>query len=453
MRCRLLSLTLALAAPAASANSDWLSGIAAPDSAAIGAARRFEQSPYRGAGSGTDFLPLYLYEGERFYMHSYAAGAKFGELSSGRRFDLFLRYRFEGYPNDRVPESLAGMRPRESGIDAGFSAQAGGGWGIAYAELLHDISEISRGSELRLGYKYPLRRGRLWLQPQAMLGFRDANLNNYYYGVRPDEATPLRPAYSARGGAVTQLGLYGAYRLTERWRLIGGVTWVRWPDVVALSPVVETRVQRGVTLGLMYDISPDHRAWPEHGPLIARAYYGASSDCNVTHIMRLVCTSTHTRDQTSIAALEVGRPFIERLNGWPLDFAGFVGLARHKEAGFQPDFYQINAYIKAYYYGFPWDSHVRTRVGLGIGLAYARRIPLMEVRDLADRGRPTSRLLNTFDPTVDVSVGDLLGARSLRDTYVGLGVAHRSGIFGSSRLLGNVSGGSNYIYGYVETTF
>src|SRR2546426_10932911 len=64
----------------------------------------------------------------RFYMHSYAAGAKFGELSSGRRFDLFLRYRFEGYPSDRVPESLAGMRPRESGIDAGFSAQAGGGW-------------------------------------------------------------------------------------------------------------------------------------------------------------------------------------------------------------------------------------------------------------------------------------------------------------------------------------
>src|SRR2546430_10197784 len=136
------------------------------------------------SGSGTDFLPLYLYEGERFYMHSYAAGAKFGELSSGRRFDLFLRYRFEGYPSDRVPESLAGMRPRESGIDAGFSAQAGGGWGIAYAELLDGISQISRGGELRPGYKYPLRRGRLWLQPQALLAFRDGKLSNYYYRVR-----------------------------------------------------------------------------------------------------------------------------------------------------------------------------------------------------------------------------------------------------------------------------
>ncbi len=31
------------------------------------------------------------------------------------------------------------------------------------------------------------------------------------------------------------------------------------------------------------------------------------------------------------------------------------------------------------------------------------------------------------------------------------GVSHRSGIFGASRLLGNVNGGSNYIYTYVET--
>src|SRR3989442_7714248 len=139
------------------------------------------------------------------------------------------------------------MQPREPGIDAGFSAQAGGGWGIAYAELLHDISEISRGSELRFGYKYPFRRGRLWLQPQAMLGFRDANLNNYYYGVRPGEATPLRPAYSAGGGAMTQLGLYGAYRLAARWRLIGGGHSVRVAGLGAPKPLVDSRLPRRLT--------------------------------------------------------------------------------------------------------------------------------------------------------------------------------------------------------------
>jgi outer membrane protein len=53
---------------------------------------------------------------------------------------------------------------------------------------------------------------------------------------------------------------------------------------------------------------------------------------------------------------------------------------------------------------------------------------------------------------VDVSVGDLIGMRSLRDTYVGLGVSHRSGIFGTSNLFGNVNGGSNYIYAYLEAS-
>ena len=40
--------------------------------------------------------------------------------------------------------------------------------------------------------------------------------------------------------------------------------------------------------------------------------------------------------------------------------------------------------------------------------------------------------------------------KSLKNTFLGLGVSHRSGIFGTSQLLGNVSGGSNYIYSYIE---
>jgi MipA family protein len=331
--------------------------------------------------------------------------------------------------------------------------QAGGGWGIAFAEVLHDISGASRGNELRLGYKYPWRSGRLWLRPHVQLGIRDRKLNDYYYGVRAEEALATRPAYTAGAGVSTEIGLYGAYNLTERMRVLAGYTVTRWPGAVTASPVVDTRTTRQLTFGLMYDLSPDNAAWPEGRPLIVRAYNGDSSDCNVAHIALLRCTTTHTKDSTGVAGIEVGRPFIERLNGWPLDLAGFVGLQRHREEGFQPDFWSVRAYVKSYFYGFPWDHRVRTRLGLGVGLSYAQRIPLMEIRDQADRGRNTSKLLNTFDPTVDVSLGDVIGVKRLRETYVGLGVSHRSGIFATSHLLGNVNGGSNYIYSYVETTF
>jgi outer membrane protein len=77
-------------------------------------------------------------------------------------------------------------------------------------------------------------------------------------------------------------------------------------------------------------------------------------------------------------------------------------------------------------------------------------VPFVEARDQAIRGRNTSKLLQYLDPTVDVSVGDLFGSRELRETYFGLGVSHRSGIFGMAQIFNNVNGGSNYIYTYIE---
>ena len=107
--------------------------------------------------------------------------------------------------------------------------------------------------------------------------------------------------------------------------------------------------------------------------------------------------------------------------------------------------------MKAIYSGFPWSDRVKTRLGLGVGLSAAQRVPYIEATSQAASGKPASRLLNYLDPSIDVSVGDLIGVRALKDTYLGFGVSHRSGIFGGSRLLGNVNGGSNYIYTYLET--
>ena len=85
------------------------------------------------------------------------------------------------------------------------------------------------------------------------------------------------------------------------------------------------------------------------------------------------------------------------------------------------------------------QSRRQPRLGFGLGLSLAQRVPYVELRDQAQRGRSTSRLLSY-----------LLGVKAMKDTYAGLGVSHRSGIFGSSKVLGNVNGGSNYIYSYLE---
>ena len=66
--------------------------------------------------------------------------------------------------------------------------------------------------------------------------------------------------------------------------------------------------RNAANLGFGYDFTPQERDWRERGPLIWKAMYGRSTDCNLLPIMRLGCTSTNTTDRTGIAALEIGKP-------------------------------------------------------------------------------------------------------------------------------------------------
>ena len=417
----------------------------------MGLLSRIERSPYRGIGSRQDLIPLYVYEGGRAYLRSYRVGLKFD--AQPWRLDLFLARRFEGTPYELTPDELPGLTRREQGADVGVGFVWRGEGKSAYFEAMRDATAVSHGGELRLGYRHEFGAGRLRLRPHAMVSWRNSALNDYYYGVSPAEAAPDRPAYEPGAGGEAQVDLYAIYRLTGAWYAVGGLTLTRRSSGVRKSPIVEDRVQPGAFAGLMYDFSPQTRQWPQGRPTVARVFYGPSSECDMLQIIRLNCTKTHTQDETSVAGYEIGRPLVQRLNGWPLDVSVMVGVVRHKERGLQPDFWQVNGYIKAHYYGLPWSHRVNTRLGFGAGLSYARRVPFVESRDQAVRGRDTSRLLNYMDPTIDVSLGDLVGSRRLRDTFVGLGVSHRSGIFGSSQLLGNVNGGSNYIYSYIEASF
>ena len=101
------------------ASSDPLADVLPDGGAAIGYVLRHERSTYRGAEGGLDQLPLYLYEGERAYLHGTRVGVKLKQ--DDWRFDVFLRYRFEGFTHDKRPESTAGLDAREPGFDAGFA--------------------------------------------------------------------------------------------------------------------------------------------------------------------------------------------------------------------------------------------------------------------------------------------------------------------------------------------
>lgn len=430
------ALALTFAANAAFASSDPFIDVLQPGGAAVGYVFGFDRSTYRGADRGADQTALYLYEGERAYLHATRLGLKFAQESW--RFDAFISYRFEGWNRDLVPASALGLPVREPGYDGGVSLRRRMSWGVPYVELLRDVSTGSRGSEARLGY-WPneWRRGRLTLKPHVMAAWRDASLNDFYYGT---------PTYSAGAGIDLQAALYASYAVTESWNVIAGLTAARRSSEVAHSPLAQGGNAGEAFLGFLYDFSPKQARWaPESKPLIVKALYGNSTDCNVAQTVELSCTSRHTVDNTDVAAVHLGRKLIENAGGWPVDLAGFVGLQRHFEKSYGSDFWSVMAFFKAYWTKFPWDRYVHTRFGIGAGLSYSEQIGEMELHDQGRRGRGNWKLLNYLDPSLDVRVA--------RDTYVGVGVSHRSGEFGKSELFGNVNGGSNYIYVSIETAF
>ncbi|MDB5843218.1 MAG: MltA-interacting MipA family protein, partial [Polaromonas sp.] len=368
-----LAAGLSAMAPAhADASLEPLTNIlSVPGSAGLGVVTRVETSPYLEGGHRYDVLPLYLYEGERFFLHANRGGVKLRQ-DDAQRMDLFVEQRLEGFPADRLPAALAGMTTRDSGLDLGLSWRLRQPWGTLQAELLHDVGGFSKGSEFRLGYTYDWRSGPWLLRPSLSVALRDARLNNYYYGVRPGEAAPGRLAYAPGAGINTSLGLFGVYEVSQRWRLLAGVSATLLDRKIRDSPIVQKRVLPSVYAGAVYDFGGHKREWAEDGsPTWFKLLYGKATDdgCHLLKIVTGQCLSTAKVNPTSISALQIGKPFLQNVNGWPLDFVGYVGLTSHNDRGLQANGVQLDLFMKAFYSGFPWSDRVKTRLGMGVGVS------------------------------------------------------------------------------------
>ena len=110
--------------------------------------------------------------------------------------------------------------------------------------------------------------------------------------------------------------------------------------------------------------------------------------------------------------------------------------------------YEINFGVKIYWTEFPWDKYLRTRLGVSEGISYVSRVTNLE--RLNQYHKKNSNYLNYIDITLSFNAKDITRMEELEDTYIGIGVSHRSGIFGN---INGVDGGSNNVTFFFETEF
>ena len=169
-------------------------------------------------------------------------------------------------------------------------------------------------------------------------------------------------------------------------------------------------------------------------------------------LQNLVIDWDYNRDpaKTSLVGLSGEKYLWTNIWNGSLDISAQAGLIYHLENGYQDDFFQYNAGVKFTWKKFPWSKYVRTKVYVLEGLSYANKIPYLEKENLDFEGKEHSNFLNYLEFGIAVNLRDVTRIEPLDDFYGGVGISHRSGIFG---LINGVHGGSNYVTFYLEKEF
>ena len=158
-----------------------------------------------------------------------AGGGAWLFTGNQRRVRIGIAGKFRrGYDPDDEP-ALVGMRERDTSFEAGVNARFAMQATRVSAAYYSDVTGTTDGESAILGVAHAVRMGpRLRLAPSVRAEWLDADVVDYYYGVRADEATAARPAYAGKDTVNLRAGVSAGYALTRRWFLFAGVshTWL-----------------------------------------------------------------------------------------------------------------------------------------------------------------------------------------------------------------------------------
>jgi MipA family protein len=423
---------------------------APPGTPALGGGIRLSSNPLVGELDSWDLVPLYLYEGRHLFAH----GTEFGaHLFRNDTFSVsaLARYRFTRVEAGDDP-LFSGLDERDQTLDGGVTAQLRGGWGQLQADWLTDLLGRHDGQEINLTYRYRWELGDLMLSPFFTSTWQNSNLANYYYGVSPGEAGPGLPVYQPGSANNFTYGVNAWYRLTDHVFLFANAGYTTFDSAIRDSPLTSDGGQTEAFIGAGYlfgnarkaDRIPDGRA----GEWSWRVNAGYSAQENITPYLMMGKWEASNVASTPIAGFTLGR----LLNGGPrVDFYGKLALFRHFERDYQDDFWNYTAYIMAMGKGYlPWSDKLAFRYGFGFGVSYAEEVPTIEVLKQGSKDDNTARLLNYLEFQADFPIDRIFTSRRVRNCFAGLTVVHRSGIFGTADILGNVSGGSDWVTVHLE---
>jgi len=208
----------------------------------------YENEGYVGGSAEADPIPLVFYQGERFRI--FGPQAEY-QLWKGDAWSASLRgeYRFDGYEPEDEP-LFEGMDERKASLHFGGEVKHSAGWGDVTVEFLKSAS-ASKGYRASVYYAYPFQAGKWTLMPKVGVERYDRKFTDYYYGVKADEATASRAAYTADASTNFDVGM-DFQRAFGRHLIVGSVKYRGFGSAIKDSPLIEDSGSPRMTLAYLY---------------------------------------------------------------------------------------------------------------------------------------------------------------------------------------------------------
>ncbi|AUI67288.1 MipA/OmpV family protein [Beggiatoa leptomitoformis] len=208
----------------------------------IGLGVLWKAEPYKETDDTVLPIPLINLKYERFYIQGLTTGYKLIDDLQGS-VDLIAKPRLEGY-DAGDSDYLAGMEDRDKSLDMGLAVNMQFGRIILNTTAVSDVLGKSNGQELSAKIGYNLVFGGvgqsvLRLTPTVGVMWLSADMVDYYYGVRAEEARLDRPSYVGESSFNLTAGLSANYFFMANSGITAGINYELLGSEIADSPLLE----------------------------------------------------------------------------------------------------------------------------------------------------------------------------------------------------------------------
>lgn len=222
----------------------------------IGAAVLLDKDGYRGVGTETMVVPGLAIQNK--WVNLYGPQLDLRLIGDDKRswwIGPRIEYRFDGYEKSDSA-FFNGMADRKGGLFLGLagSAELGGGFELEadYVKASSKDAGFSRGAVASVALSRAYTRGAWTWVPRIGVEYQSRQYVDYYYGVRPGEATVARPAYVGRSSWSPEVGLLVRYRASPRQFVFVNANYERYAKEISNSPLIRTSGIPQVVLGYQY---------------------------------------------------------------------------------------------------------------------------------------------------------------------------------------------------------